>query len=67
MVIWQVDPAPLQSPDQLVRCMPGAGVEVRVTLEPYLKLLLQMPGQLIPGADTLLTTVPEPEILTVRS
>ena len=51
-------PAPLQAPLQPVNEEPAAGVAVKVTLEPELKVALQVVPQLMPPG--LLTTVPWP-------
>jgi hypothetical protein len=49
---------PVQAPDHPANVEPEAGVAVRVTEAPLLKLALHVDGQLIPAG--LLTTVPEP-------
>jgi hypothetical protein len=64
MVTVQV-PVPLQSPDHPTNVDPAAGVAVRVTEVPLLKIALHTEPQLIPGG--LLVTVPLPETLTVSA
>ena len=65
MVTEQV-PVPVQAPLQPANMEPEAGLAVRVTAVPVLKLALQVPGQSIPLG--LLVTVPDPvpARLTVR-
>ena len=49
---------PVQAPDHPANVEPEAGVAVRVTCDPVLKLAIQVAPQLIPLG--LLTTVPVP-------
>ncbi len=53
---------PEQCPPQLENVLPGAGVAVRLTELPLVKLALQVAPQLMPTG--LLVTVPEPDLLT---
>jgi hypothetical protein len=61
-ITWQV--APLHAPVKPEKVDPEAGVAVRATEVPSLKVAVQVEGQLIPAG--LLVTVPEPEIATVN-
>jgi hypothetical protein len=47
---------PVQAPPKPLKVYPDAGVAVRLTLVPLLKLAVQVEGQLIPAG--LLVTVP---------
>ncbi len=62
MVTMQL-PVPLQAPLQPVKVPPLAGVAVRVTCDPPVKLALQVEPQLIPAG--VLATVPLPFTLTL--
>ena len=55
---------PLQAPLQPIKLEPAAGVEVKVTCVPLVKLALQVATQLIPEGE--LVTVPLPDTLTER-
>ena len=56
-------PVPLHAPPQPVKVPPLAGVAVRVTCDPPVKLALQVEPQLIP--EGVLATVPLPFTLTL--
>ena len=56
-------PVPAQAPLQPVKVLAVAGVAVRVTLAPLVKLALHVVPQLMPAG--LLVTVPLPDLLTV--
>src|SRR5690348_12434717 len=60
----QLEELPLQGAPQLSTADPLPGVAVSVILVPWLKLALQVVGQLIPFG--LLVTLPVPDTLTVR-
>jgi hypothetical protein len=55
-------PVPLQAPPQPVKTKPDAGVGVRVTCVPLLKLALQVAPQLMPAGE--LVTAPLPVTVT---
>jgi hypothetical protein len=55
-------PAPLHAPPQPLNLQPLAGVGVRVTVVPALKLVLHVEGQLTPAGE--LVTVPVPDTVT---
>jgi hypothetical protein len=55
--------APVQSPLQPVKLLPVAGVAVRVTLVPLVKLAVHVAPQLMPEPAT--APVPAPALLTV--
>ncbi len=57
-------PLPLQAPPQLLKTQPAAGVGVKVTCDPPVKVWLHVDGQLMPAG--LLATVPLPVTLTVK-
>jgi hypothetical protein len=63
IVTWH-DPEPVHAPLQPVNVDPAAGVAVRVTKVPMLKLALQVVPQLIPPDE--LVTVPLPDVVTVK-
>ena len=58
-------PEPVQAPVQPAKRWPFAGVALRVTVVPWVKLALQVAPQLIPLG--LLLTVPLPPLLTVKA
>ena len=62
---WQV-PVPVQSPLQPEKVEPTAGVAVRVTKVPELKLAEQVAPQEIPAGLLETVPVPVPDLATVR-
>lgn len=60
--IWQL--APLQAPLKPEKVNPAAGVALRLTVVPGVKLAAQFVGQLIPAGA--LVTVPLPETATAN-
>ena len=57
-------PLPKQAPPQLLKTQPLAGVGVKATCDPPVKVWLHVDGQLIQAG--LLATVPLPVTLTVK-
>ena len=57
-------PLPVQAPSHSRKFQPLAGVWLKLTVVPWLKGALQVPGQLIPAGE--LVTVPGPSSLTAR-
>jgi hypothetical protein len=57
-------PLPVQAPYHSRKFEPLPGVSLKFTVVPWLKLALQVPGQLIPAGE--LVTVPGPSSLTAR-
>jgi hypothetical protein len=64
LMVTEQDPAPEQSPDQLVKTVLAPGAAVRVTTVFLSNCALQVDPQLIPAGE--LVTVPEPLLMTVR-
>jgi hypothetical protein len=62
-VMLHVAVLPLHDPPQDANVYPAAGVAVSVTAVPWLKVAVQVVGQLMPAGA--LTTVPEPEVTPV--
>ncbi len=60
--IWQL--APLQAPLKPEKVNPAAGVALRLTVVPGVKLAAQFVGQLIPAG--VVVTEPLPETVTVN-
>jgi hypothetical protein len=59
-------PAPVQAPDHPANVEPEAGVAVRVTIVPLLKVALHTLPQLIPLGLLVTVPVPVPAGVTVR-
>jgi len=60
-------PVPVQAPLQPVNVEPVAGVAVRVTFVPRLKLALHVAPQLMPAGDEVTVPLPVPALPTVRA
>lgn len=63
----QVNPVPVQEPDQPPKLDPDAGAAVRVTCVPVVKLALQTVPQLIPAGLLVVVPLPVPAGVTVNA
>ena len=61
------DAVPPQAPDHPTNVEPAAGVAVKVTLEPLLKLALHVVPQLIPAGLLVTVPLPVPARVTLRT